>query len=313
MKAVVYEAYGPPDVLHLADVPKPAPRPDEIVIKVYATTVSAGDARMRALNVPGPIWERLAARVYLGIRRPKRQILGMQLAGEVEATGENVRRFVVGDQVFASTGLEFGGYAEYRCLAEKSVTAVKPATMSYEEAATVPTPGIGALRVLRQANIQPGQNVLVYGASGSVGTFAVQLARVFGAEVTAVCSGANSELVKSLGASEVIDYTRTDYAASGARYDCIFDAVGKIPKAERQKALAPAGTFVSITQQDGERLEDLVYLRDLIEAGELRTVIDRRYPLAEAAEAHRYVDTGHKKGHVVLIVRPEERAQTQTE
>ncbi len=306
MKAVIYTKYGSPEVLQLKEVEKPAPKDNEVLVKIHATTVTIGDTIMRSLKIPGPRWQRLLSRIYLGVGRPKRAILGMELAGEIESVGKDVTRFKTGDPVFASTfSVNFGGYAEYKCLPEDGTLAIKPVNCSDEEAAAAPGAGMTALRCLRKANIRCGQKVLIFGASGAVGTCAVQLAkRHFEAEVTGVCSTTNLELVKSLGAERVMDYTREDFTHSGETYDVVFDAVGKTSAAQGKQALKPGGIYLNVHKDSGsgEKLEDLLVIKDIIEAGKFKPVIDRCYPLEQIVEAHRYVDTGHKKGNVVITV-----------
>lgn len=302
MKAIVATKFGTPDVLKLQEVVKPEPKDNEILVKVHATTVTAGDIRMRSFIVPPLFW--LPARITLGFTKPKHPVYGMELAGVVEATGKAVTRFKVGDPVFASTLAEnFGGYAEYKCLPEDGLIFIKPQNMSYEEAAAVPIGAPTALRLLRKGKIQRGQNVLIYGASGSVGTYAVQIAKSFGAEVTAVCGTANLELVKSLGANRVIDYTKEDFAAAGVQYDAIFDAVAKCSKSQATRALKTNGLFVTIAQLNTKQSrEEFTFVSELIEAGKLRAVIDRCYPLDQIVEAHRYGDMGRKAGNIVIQV-----------
>lgn len=322
MKAIIYKKYGTPDVLNLQEVAKPTPKENELLVKVHATTVTIADVRVRSFDVPTSVW--LPARLTLGLTKPKNQILGAELAGEVEAVGSGVTRFKPGDQIYAATLPHFGGYAEYHCLQEDTAVSRKPNNLSYEEAAALPIGARTALYYLRKANIKKGHKILVYGASGSVGTYAVQLAKYFGAEVTGVCSTKNLELVRSLGADHVIDYTRENFSANGKRYDIIFEAVNKSSFSACMKVLKQNGVYLNITNplptismlwtkitskknlvlgQDVPEVADyLDEICKLVEAGFLKPIIDKQYPLEEIREAHRYTDTGHKKGNVVISI-----------
>jgi NADPH:quinone reductase-like Zn-dependent oxidoreductase len=299
MKAIVYSKYGSPDVLQLKEVEKPAPKEDEVLIRVHAATVTRGDIMLRKLH---PLLF-LPLRLF-GVRRKK--IPGHELAGFIESAGKSVKRFKAGDQVFGTTtGLSVGANAEYICLPEEwssGVLAIKPANMSYEEAAAVPVGGMTALYILKKGDIQGGQKVLIYGASGSVGIYAIQLAKHFGAEVTGICSTTSIEMVKNLGADKVIDYTKEDFTKSIQTYDVIFDAVGKTSASNSKRSLKKNGIYLSIRSSTSEKTENLLFIKELIEAGKIKAVIERCYPLAQTAEAHRYVEAGHKKGNVVITI-----------
>ncbi|MBM3948768.1 MAG: NAD(P)-dependent alcohol dehydrogenase [SAR202 cluster bacterium] len=302
MKAIVAVKQGPPDVLQLREAEKPTPKDNEVLVKVHVATVTRGDVILRRL--PAWLFPLLLPLRFLGLRR--KSIPGTELAGEVAAIGTNVTRFKPGDHVFGTTtGLGVGANAEYVCLPERWKTGVlarKPAGVPYEGAAAVPVGGMTALQILRKAHIQPGQKVLIYGASGSVGTYAVQLAKHYGAEVTGVCSKVNLDLAKSIGASNVIDYTKQDFAQTGEAYDVVFDAVGKISRSRAKPVLKARGRYLTVKSMTRENNEDLAHLGELLESGALKPVIDRTYPLEQAAEAHKYVETGRKRGNVVIAV-----------
>jgi NADPH:quinone reductase-like Zn-dependent oxidoreductase len=311
MKAIVCTRYGPPEVLRPADVPKPVPLDNEVLIRIHATTCHIGDVRVRSAWVP--LWMQLPFRLYMGILKPKRKILGMELSGVVENVGKAVRKFKTGDAVLAFSGFGLGAYAEYLCLPEdgtdirKGLVVHKPTAMSFAEAAAgLATGGLTALGILRKADIGPGRRVLVYGASGSVGMYAVQLARYFGAEVTGVCSTGNLALVASLGAGTVIDYTTNQLETCAETFDVVFDAVGKLPAALAKRLSTPSGLRLNVLKHAGPvgkmTTAELQFLAELVDRGELRTFIDREYPLERIVEAHAYVQQGHKRGHVVINV-----------
>jgi NADPH:quinone reductase-like Zn-dependent oxidoreductase len=323
MKAIIWTKYGPPEVLQLGEVEMPIPRADEVRIKIHATTAFAGDVEMRTLKIG--LAFALPMRLYAGVIKPTRiTILGQELAGEIDAVGEDVTAFAVGDPVYAATGFRFGAYAEYACLPEKGALAMKPANMTYAEAAAVPVGGQEALFFMRQARIKPGEQVLINGAGGSIGTFSVQLAKYYGAEVTGVDKPEKLDLLREIGATQVIDYTTEDFTKREGTYDVIFDVMGKSSFAGAMRALKPGGRYLIgnagpvkqfrgrwAGKREGKQVftgtadlnrEGLEALRELIEAGHLKTIIDRTYPLEQMAAAHRYVETGQKKGHVVITV-----------
>ena len=322
MKAVVYERYGPPEVLQLQEVDEPTPKDNEVLIKTHATTVTSGDWRVRSLNVPAGFG--LMTRLVFGVSRPKQPILGTELAGVIESVGNDVKKFKVGDQVFAFSDTAMGCHAEYKCMPEDGALALKPPNLTFEEAAALSFGGTTALDFFRRGRLQNGERVLVNGASGAVGTAAVQLAKHFGADVTGVCSTANLELVRSLGASHVVDYTQEDFTQNGETYDVIVDTAGSAPFSRSKASLKEGGRllmvlgglpdmlqipWVSMTSSKkviagpaAGRAQDLRFLAGLAEAGEFKPVIDRRYPFEQIAEAHRYVDTGRKKGNVVITL-----------
>jgi len=315
MKAIICIKYGPPEVLQLKEVEKPIAKDNEILIRIFATAVNSGDCRLRKADP----W---VVRLFFGFTKPKHPVLGGVFSGEIEAIGKSVTRFEVGDKVFGSTGMSFGAYAEYKCLPEDGILSIKPNNISHEQAATIPFGGTTALHFLRKANIKRGQKVLIYGASGAVGSAAVQLAKYFGAEVTGVCSTSNVEMVKSIGADNVIDYTKEDFTANGEIYDVIFETVNKLSFLNSTKSLKKQGTLILgasglsgmlhgawtsmtssrkvISGMINEKADDIILLKKLIENGVYKAVVDRSYPLEQMVEAHRYVEQGHKKGNVAI-------------
>lgn len=328
MKAIIWPRYGSPDVLELIEVERPVPNENEVLIRIVAATVFAGDCELRRFDFPFSFW--LPMRIMFGLIKPRIRILGQELSGEIEAVGKSVSEFKQGDQVFAPTDMSFGAYAEYKCLPGAHPMAIRPANMTFEEAATVPTGGLNALHFLRKGAVESGQKILINGAAGSIGTFAVQIAKTFGAEVTAVDSAGKLDMLRSIGADHVIDYAQEDFTRNGETYDVIVDVVGKSPFSRSVRSLARNGRYILgnprlsgmlrglwtsmvsskkvIAALTPYRTEDLVFLKELIEAGKIKTVIDRRYPLEQVADAHRYVETGQKAGHVVITVSNENAA-----
>ena len=307
MKAMITTKYGPPEVLQIMEREKPTPKVNEVLIKIHATTVSIGDVKMRGLDIPTA--QKFAARLFLGWTKPKKDILGMEAAGEVEAVGADVTKFKVGDRVFSSTFWDgLGGYAQYKCIPEDSMLAIIPEQMSYEQAVPVPGGGVTAARILKKGNIQRGHKVLIYGASGNVGTYSVQIANFLGAKVTGVCSTKNLEWVKELGCEKVIDYTKEDFTKSGETYDIVFDAVNRMDPSQRKVSLTETGIYLNVDKDSGgvgkskDHIEYLVFLKGLMEAGKLKSIIDSTYPFEKIPEAHKFVASGRKRGSVVITV-----------
>ncbi len=322
MKAIVWTKYGPPDVLQFKELNKPVPKENEVLIRVHAATVTAGDCELRRFDIP--LGLRLFVRIMFGIIKPRIKILGQELAGEIESVGKKVKHFKKGDPVFAATEMRMGAYAEYACLPAKSAMALKPVNMSYDEAATVPTGGLNALHFLRKGDIRSGQKILILGAGGSIGTYAVQISKSYGAHITCVDSGNKLEMLLSIGSDQVIDYTKEDFTKNGERYDLIIDVVGKSSFSRNVRSLSKNGHYIlgnpklkwkikgrwiSLTSHKkiisalaSYHQEDLIFLKELIEAGKIKSVIDRKYPLEKTAEAHSYVETGQKMGNVVISI-----------
>jgi NADPH:quinone reductase-like Zn-dependent oxidoreductase len=332
MKAIVYSDYGSPDVLHLKEIPTPAPKDNEILVRVHAASVNFGDLIARKFNtitpksfsMPSPLW--LPTRLLFGFNSPKKQILGSEFAGVVEATGNAVKRFQTGDSVFGYRGMNMGAYAEYLCVPEDGLVALKPSTMTFEDAATVPYGALTALSLLKKGRIKRGEHVLINGASGGIGSFAVQLANVYGARVTGVCSTRRMEFVRSLGADRVIDYTREDFTREDETYDLIFDVPGTCSFSACKHSLKPHGRYQVVSFKmkqlmqmvwtslfgrrkvicalSSETLEELLEIKELADAGKIKTIVDRAFPMEHAAEAHRYAEDGQKKGHIVITMIP---------
>ena len=322
MKAIVWTQYGPPDVLQFKELNKPIPKDNEVLIKVHAATVTAGDCELRRFDIPVGLW--LFVRIIIGIKKPRIKILGQELAGEVESVGKKINHLKEGDPVFAATGMRLGAYAEYACLPGKYALAIKPDNMSFEEAATIPTGGLNALHFLRKGNIRSGQRVLILGAGGSIGTYAVQIAKSYGAHITSVDSGNKLEMLLSIGSDQVIDYTKEDFTENGVTYDLIIDVVGKSSFSRNVRSLSKNGHYIlgnpklkwkikglwiSLTTRKkiisalaSYHPEDLIFLKELAEEGKIKSVIDRKYPLEKTAEAHSYVETGQKTGNVVISI-----------
>jgi NADPH:quinone reductase-like Zn-dependent oxidoreductase len=323
MKAIIWTKYGPPDVLQLREVKKPSPKDDEILVRVYATTVTAGDCEVRGSKFPMWLW--IPMRLFIGLVRPKRiTTLGQELSGEIEEVGKDVKLFKKGDKVFAHTGFRMGAYSEYICLPEKGLISIKPEDITHEEATTVPTGGLEALYFMRKANIQKGQKLLINGAGGSIGTYAIQIAKHFGAEITGVDSSEKLDMLSTIGADNIIDYKKEDFTKSGKTYDAIFDVVGKSPFSGSIRALRKNGRYLLANPRPSlmirglwtsmrsskkvivgaadQRVEDLDYLKELIESGKIKPVIDKSYPLEQIVEAHKYVEKGHKKGNLVITL-----------
>ncbi len=304
MKAVIYTKYGPPEVLQIKEIEKPTPKDNEILIKIHATAVNSGDCRMRSFNVPPLLW--IPSRIALGIFNPRKPVLGLVLSGEIEKVGRKIIKYKAGDQIYATTmvGMKFGAYAQYVCLPENSLMYFKPSNLDYIQTVALLFGGISAIGFLRKAGIGKDMKVLIYGASGAVGTAAVQFAKYYGADITGVCSNTNLELVKSLGAGKTIDYTKKDMAEIKERYDIVFDAVGKMPETIAKSLLKPHGKYLSVIKGHIEpKVEDLKLINELAESGQYTAVIDKVYPLDEIVEAHRYVDKGHKRGNVIISIK----------